>query len=203
MPSGNCKALLEQGADQGDYYACLMSKDLGSKQLLDLNKLPNNVKDSDVTIKSEADYPESAARVFHPNINGMSAYRDAIVEAYNNYKPRSMTFEAGTCRVSVTQFEGMTAGSFTSYGWQGSIQDNRGQEIKTCKTGKEAHASTDDFQIKCNAIKGIVRVHVAPKDVLEFTLGDQKWKSNDQACQTETWSATNPSVSVLGVYRYN
>jgi hypothetical protein len=60
---GNCKALLEQGADQGDYYACLMSKDL-------------------------ADLPESAARVFHPNVIGMAVYRDAIVEAYN-YKPCS------------------------------------------------------------------------------------------------------------------
>jgi hypothetical protein len=67
-----------------------------------------------------------------------------------------MTFETGTCSVSVTWFQGTIAGSFTSYGSQGSVQDNKGRKIKTCKTGKEAHASTDESQVKCNAIKGIV-----------------------------------------------
>jgi hypothetical protein len=164
---------------------------------LDLSKLPNNVKDSDISIKSEYDYPDSAARVFHPNIGGMTAYRDAIVEAYNNYKPRSVVFEAGTCHVGVTQTQGTIAGTHASYGWEGVIQDNRGQEVKRCKTGKEAHDSTDDFKIKCDTIKGTINVHVAPKDVLEFTLGDQKWKSDDQACQAEPWSATNPPVSLF------
>jgi hypothetical protein len=79
--------LLESGADQGDYYACLLSNGLHDDgSTLDLNTLPNNA--GDAPIRSQKELPDWLARVFHPNINGMTAYRDAIIEADENYSPR-------------------------------------------------------------------------------------------------------------------
>ncbi|RMZ73071.1 esterase [Pyrenophora seminiperda CCB06] len=89
VPSGDCKALLDDDGDQGDYFACLMSNGMrASNTVIDLNNLPNNAGDGPVAVQS--DLPDWLARVFHPNINGMSAYRDAIVEAYQEYAPRDV-----------------------------------------------------------------------------------------------------------------
>ncbi|KAJ4293386.1 hypothetical protein N0V90_008669 [Kalmusia sp. IMI 367209] len=90
IPSGDCKALLEDG-DQGDYFTCLMANGvLDNNTSIDLNNMRNNVPgDGEVAITSGSDLPDWIARVFHPNINGMTAYRDAIVQAYNDYQPAS------------------------------------------------------------------------------------------------------------------
>ncbi|KAF2675940.1 hypothetical protein K458DRAFT_352534, partial [Lentithecium fluviatile CBS 122367] len=87
MPSGDCNAIFEKDGDQGEYFACLLSNGvLENNTSIDLNTLPNNAGDGTVTIQKQL--PDWLARVFHPNINGMSAYRDAIIEAYENYRPR-------------------------------------------------------------------------------------------------------------------
>lgn len=39
--------------------------------------------------------PEFLDGVFHPNINGMNAYRNAIIEEYNNYSSRTATRPKG------------------------------------------------------------------------------------------------------------
>lgn len=87
VPSGDCNALFDNFGDQGDYFACLMSNGIQAENtVVDLNSLPNNVGDAPVAVQS--DLPDWLARVFHPNINGMVAYRDAVVEAYEQYTPR-------------------------------------------------------------------------------------------------------------------
>ncbi|KAF2734093.1 hypothetical protein EJ04DRAFT_401918, partial [Polyplosphaeria fusca] len=89
VPHGDCEAILENG-DQGDYFTCLMANGvLENDTSINLGEFPNNVPgDDEAAITSGDGVPDWIARVFHPTINGMTAYRDAIVQAYNDYTPR-------------------------------------------------------------------------------------------------------------------
>ena len=61
---------------------------LAASTTIDLNSLPNNAGDAPVAAQS--DLPDWLARVFHPDINGMTAYCDAIVGAYETYTPHEV-----------------------------------------------------------------------------------------------------------------
>ncbi|CAI6339618.1 unnamed protein product [Periconia digitata] len=96
IPSGDCNQYLYD--DQADYIMCLMAKGVVDENTsLDFNNMTNNVPGDEkgLSTQSNKGYPDWVARVFHPNINGMSAYRDAIIEAYNNYSPRVATLPKG------------------------------------------------------------------------------------------------------------
>lgn len=191
MTSGDCAALLQSGGDQGDYFSCLMANSVHDGGTLDLNTLSNNAGDS--PISSQKQIPDSLARIFHPNINGMTAYRDAIIDAYEKYSPRQVPFEAGTCNITLKQTrEHFGGGGPDTFGWKGQIYDNKNAEINGCSTGYEIHASTEDFGVSCDVIRGKVNVHISADDELEFSLGDQKWKSDDQnVCHIEQdWGIT-------------
>ncbi|ORY05562.1 SGNH hydrolase-type esterase domain-containing protein [Clohesyomyces aquaticus] len=147
MPSGDCDALLDK------------NRVLDHNTSIDLNALPNNAGDG--PIKTQKDIPDWLARVFHPTINGMTAYRDAIIEAYENYSPRQLPFQPGTCHFAVAQ-----------------VEEPSLLQVIHCWKGVFLSASKD-YEIQCDAIKGKVVVHVAPGDVLVFAFGDQKWNSDD------------------------
>ena len=87
IPSGNCTAMLEDG-DAASYHSCLMANGvLENGTSVDLANLTNNVKgdddDDEVILSSGGGLPDWIARVFHPTIRGMEAYRNAIVDEYN------------------------------------------------------------------------------------------------------------------------
>ncbi|KAL7777493.1 hypothetical protein CFE70_004158 [Pyrenophora teres f. teres 0-1] len=87
--SGDCQTLLNNFGDQGEVVACLISNGVqADNTALDLNTVPNNFGDAPVVV--QYNLPAWLARVFHPNINAMTAYRDAIVEAYKAYSSREV-----------------------------------------------------------------------------------------------------------------
>jgi hypothetical protein len=52
---------------------------------MEFRKQPNNVNGTAIIASSDS-LPDNLARIFHPNLKGMTAYRDAIVNAYKAYK---------------------------------------------------------------------------------------------------------------------
>ncbi|KAF2174524.1 hypothetical protein K469DRAFT_475075, partial [Zopfia rhizophila CBS 207.26] len=92
VPSGDCDAILDNFGDAGDYYACLMANSMmANNTSIDLRNLTNNVDgDNEVAIQSGGALPDYLARVFHPTINGMGGYKEAIIKAYNEYSPRQI-----------------------------------------------------------------------------------------------------------------
>jgi hypothetical protein len=79
--AGDCQAILKNGGSQGDYFACEMANEFNAGNNIDLSKQPNNV-DGAEPLGSSDGLPLYLTRIFHPTINGMTAYRDAIVRAY-------------------------------------------------------------------------------------------------------------------------
>jgi hypothetical protein len=91
MILGDCQRFF-RGGDQAQYITCFMVNGLvEANGSIDFNNMTNNVPDEgedEISVASSSESrPDWAARVFHPNINGMSAYRDAIIEKYNNLIP--------------------------------------------------------------------------------------------------------------------
>lgn len=83
--ASDCQAILDNGGDQGDYFACEMANEVKAGNAMDISNQTNNVQ-GEVTITSSDSLPDYLARIFHPTINGMTGYRDAIVSAYNAYE---------------------------------------------------------------------------------------------------------------------
>jgi hypothetical protein len=77
--------MLDNGGDQGDFFACEMANEVNAGNAINISKQSNNVGGA-VTITSSDGLPDYLARIFHPTIKGMTGYRDAIVSAYSAYE---------------------------------------------------------------------------------------------------------------------
>jgi hypothetical protein len=62
-----------------------MVNKLSAGNTMEPRKQPNNVNGTPIIASSDS-LPENLARIFHPSLKGMTAYRDAIVNAYKVYK---------------------------------------------------------------------------------------------------------------------
>jgi hypothetical protein len=88
VASGDCEAILEDGGDAGDYFACELANGVRDGGAIDLREQSNNVPGSgNVSVsgsRRSGGLPDFLARIFHPTVYGMAAYRDAIVDAYQS-----------------------------------------------------------------------------------------------------------------------
>ncbi|KAF2833175.1 SGNH hydrolase [Ophiobolus disseminans] len=83
-PKGDRNAILNGGGDAGRYFQCLIANSLVDGGENDLQAQPNNVKsDSDPNLIDSKTLPGFLTRIFHPNIKGHTAYKDAFFDAYN------------------------------------------------------------------------------------------------------------------------
>jgi hypothetical protein len=66
---------------------------------MEFRKQPNNVNGTAIIASSDS-LPDNLARIFHPNLKSMTAYRDAIVNAYKAYKAvATPTLSAGPKKI--------------------------------------------------------------------------------------------------------
>ncbi|KAL4941314.1 SGNH hydrolase-type esterase domain-containing protein, partial [Aspergillus oleicola] len=81
----DCDAI-DDGGDDGDYYACLLSNGTRDEGVsLNLSEWPNNVPgDDELGIASSGNLPLFLARIFHPTSAGFTGYRDAVLTAYRD-----------------------------------------------------------------------------------------------------------------------
>ncbi|QKX57197.1 uncharacterized protein TRUGW13939_04305 [Talaromyces rugulosus] len=81
----DCSAIWEDNGDAGDYFSCALNNATASGDSIDLSKLPNNVPgdgDVDLSSSSGSKLPTFLARIFHPTINGFTAYKRAVIDVY-------------------------------------------------------------------------------------------------------------------------
>ncbi|KAL4861685.1 SGNH hydrolase-type esterase domain-containing protein [Aspergillus spectabilis] len=80
----DCDAI-DDGGDDGDYYACLLSNATRSEEgtSVNLSQWPNNVPgDDELGIASSGNLPLFLARIFHPTSAGFTGYKEAVLTAY-------------------------------------------------------------------------------------------------------------------------
>jgi len=85
VASGDCQALLDAGGDQADYFLCEIANSVHEGNEVDLHNSSSNVDGADV-VTSSSGSGGTFGRLFHPTINGNTAYKDAIMAMYSIYE---------------------------------------------------------------------------------------------------------------------
>ena len=103
--STNCSSILDDpdNGDWGDYLACELAEAIHTSPNATSQPIPgflqanNNIsaagadQGDGVSTDSSDSLPDFLARIFHPNINGMSAYKSAIITQYQQAAAQTPT----------------------------------------------------------------------------------------------------------------
>lgn len=88
--STQCSSILDDNGDSGDYFNCLLNTGMAANDItINLDSLPNNVAGDDnlgnltASSSGSGSLPAFLARIFHPTIMGMKAYKQAILDVYH------------------------------------------------------------------------------------------------------------------------
>lgn len=101
----DCEANYDNDGDQGNYFACQLAEVVNANPNVSLDALdgPNGTAvvpagDDDVGVTGSGSIalPDALARIFHPTILGMTAYRNAIAEEISNDYPAAAASASST-----------------------------------------------------------------------------------------------------------
>jgi hypothetical protein len=115
-------------------------------------------------------------------------------EDYKNAKTANQPSKPSTpgqCHMSVIQRQTLYSPQLVTYSWDGLITGPTGETL--CDPALEKGVpSTKDYAIDCKPLKDRLNVHIAPKELLEFKIGDQSWNSDDKSkCINTGWRQDN------------
>lgn len=83
----NCTSIWDDEGDAGDYFNCELNNAMAADGItIDLSSMSNNVAGNDslgVLSSGSASLPAFLARIFHPTVNGMTAYKQAVLDVYH------------------------------------------------------------------------------------------------------------------------
>ncbi|KAJ5976550.1 hypothetical protein N7481_010257 [Penicillium waksmanii] len=90
--SDQCSSIWDDDGDAGDYFNCLLEIGMAADGItIDLGSMPNNVAGDDdlgdLTVErvssGSGSLPAFLARIFHPTVKGMTAYKQALLGVYH------------------------------------------------------------------------------------------------------------------------